>query len=247
MSGNLPVNETGDSAEGDTSSPKSSRAPRGLSSTVADQILADIFAGRMQPGERLKETALCEAFKASRPTIREALISLEASGVVERTPGAGAKVAEFRRSDIEALYEARAGILALCVMACTERMGRSVAQRLKGLTQQMQALTGSDDDIRAQHAALAIEAQRLIAVQSGNRYLSDFHEQLLNMALSRLVRQQGFAFHLATRRAESARDWLRVSRAIEKGDGTGASAAIKLLMAHSAETVLSQPIYGGAS
>ncbi|MDB5412574.1 MAG: GntR family transcriptional regulator [Rubritepida sp.] len=218
-------------------------AAQSLSATVANLIHADILSGRLLAGDRLKEAHLAEKHAISRATIREALISLEKSGVVERIPGAGARVVAFDRADIEALYEARAGVLALCATACAERIVKSVAQRLTLLVRDMQAVDASNDLSRERHAELAIRAQRLISEGSGNRYLAEFHEQLLNMALSRLVRQQGLAFHEASRRAESSRDWARVARAVDRRNGPAAAAAIHTLMAHSAEAVLSQPIY----
>lgn len=53
------------------------------------QIRAALLSGNFKVGERLpSERELCESFAVSRPTLREALRSLEAMGLLEIRPGA---------------------------------------------------------------------------------------------------------------------------------------------------------------
>ena len=55
---------------------------------VVAQLRAAILSGQVEQGERLpNERELSQAFAVSRPTVREALRSLEAMGVVEVRPG----------------------------------------------------------------------------------------------------------------------------------------------------------------
>jgi GntR family transcriptional repressor for pyruvate dehydrogenase complex len=55
---------------------------------VLDQLREAILSGRIRPGERLpSERELCEAFGVGRPTLREALRSLEAVGMIEVRSG----------------------------------------------------------------------------------------------------------------------------------------------------------------
>jgi GntR family transcriptional repressor for pyruvate dehydrogenase complex len=55
---------------------------------VVEQLREAIYAGRIRPGERLPgERRLCEEFGVGRPTLREALRSLEAVGLIEVRPG----------------------------------------------------------------------------------------------------------------------------------------------------------------
>ena len=57
---------------------------------VLDQLREAILSGRIRPGERLPgERQLCEEFGVGRPTLREALRSLEAIGMIEVRPGKG--------------------------------------------------------------------------------------------------------------------------------------------------------------
>ncbi len=55
---------------------------------IVGQLREAIYSGRLQPGERLPgERRLCEEFGVGRPTLREALRSLEAVGLIEVRPG----------------------------------------------------------------------------------------------------------------------------------------------------------------
>src|SRR3954454_5393480 len=57
---------------------------------VLEQLREAIPSGRSRPGERLpNERQLCETFGVGRPTLREALRSLEAVGMIEVRPGKG--------------------------------------------------------------------------------------------------------------------------------------------------------------
>jgi GntR family transcriptional repressor for pyruvate dehydrogenase complex len=57
---------------------------------VVAQLREAIFSGRIRPGERLPgERRLSEEFGVGRPTLREALRSLEAVGIIEVRPGKG--------------------------------------------------------------------------------------------------------------------------------------------------------------
>ena len=55
---------------------------------VVEQLREAIYAGRIRPGERLPgERRLCAELGVGRPTLREALRSLEAVGIIEVRPG----------------------------------------------------------------------------------------------------------------------------------------------------------------
>src|SRR3954453_4795296 len=83
---------------GDEPSAKRPAAPEGLfkavsssrvSQLIVDQIRLLLKEERLQPGDRLpSERELCVQFGVSRVTVREALRSLEASGLVEIRVGA---------------------------------------------------------------------------------------------------------------------------------------------------------------
>src|ERR1700732_4192994 len=68
---------------------------RKLYRQVADTIMASIESGDYKRGARLpSERDLAASFKVSRPTIREALMSLKIRGVVEARQGSGIYVTD---------------------------------------------------------------------------------------------------------------------------------------------------------
>ena len=65
-------------------------SPPKLTDPVAKQLLAEIDAGRVLPGEKLPtETRLAEQFGVSRTVIREAVSRLRQDGIVEARQGSG--------------------------------------------------------------------------------------------------------------------------------------------------------------
>jgi GntR family transcriptional regulator, transcriptional repressor for pyruvate dehydrogenase complex len=67
-----------------------------VSELIAQQIKDSIVNGTMEPGDRLPPVRrLVENFEASPASVREALKSLEASGLLTMKPGSGVFVAEL--------------------------------------------------------------------------------------------------------------------------------------------------------
>lgn len=65
----------------------------------------EIRANRIPPGAQAPEPELAERFGVSRATMREALIRLEAEGLVELIPRRGARVLPIRPDDMKEIYE----------------------------------------------------------------------------------------------------------------------------------------------
>ena len=65
---------------------------------IADRITADIKRGLYRRGRRMpSERELAEQYAVSRPTIREAIIALELSGLVEVRQGSGVYVTQWTK------------------------------------------------------------------------------------------------------------------------------------------------------
>lgn len=71
--------------------------------TVREAIMTNIF----QPGVRLRQEELAEAFGTSRIPIREALRALEYEGLVQSIPHRGFTVTRLDADDVEEVYELR--------------------------------------------------------------------------------------------------------------------------------------------
>jgi len=75
-----------------------------LKDSIRERIIKLILAGKLKPGERIKELALSRLFEVSRTPLREALISLEQLSLVRSEPNIGFTVKELSIEEIEELY-----------------------------------------------------------------------------------------------------------------------------------------------
>ena len=67
-------------------------------SVAATELIREaILDGRLEPGSRLKEEELARELGISRTPVREALLMLQAEGLIETTPNRGAVVRDARR------------------------------------------------------------------------------------------------------------------------------------------------------
>jgi DNA-binding GntR family transcriptional regulator len=84
------------------------------SGTRADEayarLRADILAGRLEPGARLKSAELCQRYDTSVGATREALSRLTAEGLVRGVPHVGYTVTPLSREDLIELTQARVEI-----------------------------------------------------------------------------------------------------------------------------------------
>ncbi len=97
-------------------------ATRRTAETLREALENDIAMGRFRPGERLDEVSLANRFAVSRTPIREALIELSATGLVEIRPRRGAYVVEIGVAGLIEMFEVMAELEGMC--------GRLAARRL---------------------------------------------------------------------------------------------------------------------
>jgi DNA-binding GntR family transcriptional regulator len=82
----------------------------------------DIFSGRLLPGASLDEEALARRFSVSRTPVREAMLQLIQSGLVEKRPRQGATVAKTDISDMIRLFEVMSELEGICAKFAARRM-----------------------------------------------------------------------------------------------------------------------------
>jgi DNA-binding GntR family transcriptional regulator len=92
----------------------SEQRPRGPAPSNVDLALEAvreaIVAGRLRPGERIKEIPLAADLGFSRAPVRDALRLLERDGLVELVPNRGAIVPELHAVDVLEVYALRASL-----------------------------------------------------------------------------------------------------------------------------------------
>ncbi|UOA33296.1 hypothetical protein DSM110093_03121 [Sulfitobacter sp. DSM 110093] len=76
-------------------------------STVQTRIRDDIIEGQLEPGSKLKIDVLQERYGTSATPLREALVFLSATGLVDRIERRGFRVAKVSSDDYMQIFEAR--------------------------------------------------------------------------------------------------------------------------------------------
>lgn len=82
----------------------------------------DIFSGTIAPGSSLDEEELARRFEVSRTPVREAILQLIESGMVEKRPRQGAVVAMTDISDLIRQFEVMSELESICARYSARRM-----------------------------------------------------------------------------------------------------------------------------
>lgn len=102
------------------------------SEKIRTEIENAIKDGTMLPGESIDEAELASQYQVSRTPIREALIQLQAQGLVTSLPRGGMIVAKMDLKQLLALWELLAELEGVAVRLACQRM---TAQELEALVQ----------------------------------------------------------------------------------------------------------------
>ena len=156
-----------------------------ISVGIADQIRSAILDGRLEPGNRLpNERDLAEQFGVSRVTVRDALRSLETSGLIQIRVGAtgGAFVTA---PSTEVVGEGISNMLVMSKVDPDEIAEARVIMEVGTVTLAVERAT--DDDIAALRA-LCDDSERAFAAGEYHTDLSRaFHSALARAAHNRAV------------------------------------------------------------
>ena len=76
-------------------------------STAYKEVRKLLLGGEVQPGQRLSHRSLAKDLGLSRSPVREALLQLEAEGLIEHRPQSGVYLREVSPQELEELYDMR--------------------------------------------------------------------------------------------------------------------------------------------
>jgi GntR family transcriptional regulator, rspAB operon transcriptional repressor len=66
-----------------------------------------LLGGEIRPGQRLSHRTLAKDLGLSRSPVREALLALEAEGIIEHRPQSGVYLRDVSPQELEELYDMR--------------------------------------------------------------------------------------------------------------------------------------------
>src|SRR3984885_10880017 len=117
-----------------------------LNASVLAQLRSDIIACRLMPNERLRVEALRERYGMGFSPLREALMRLEAEGLVELEQNKGFRVSEVSRENLFDLMRTRIEIESIALRWSLEKGGVEWEADLLGAFHRLSRQTKIDPD-----------------------------------------------------------------------------------------------------
>jgi DNA-binding GntR family transcriptional regulator len=116
-----------------------------LRAGTQDALRNAILDGKFKAGQKLVERELCEFTGASRSILREALVSLEAKGLIEHQSYRGYRVARLSARKIVEIFELRSSLETQAAELFTERASdEEIATLNEALTELERCLVNFD-------------------------------------------------------------------------------------------------------
>ena len=205
---------------------------RTLRSKVQRQLRNAILDGRYSAGQKLVERELCELTGASRSILREALVGLEASGLVESESYRGYRVTLLSVRKICEIFELRASLETQAAELFAERASDAEMVELQSLLVDLEKSVVNAD----------LPAMRLIKERYYELLFSGCRNGEIRRALENIIDRvhylRGRLMSSADRRAVSLTEMKRLTAALLARDQLAARAASLAHLAAARDAVL---------
>src|SRR3546814_18080718 len=88
-------------------------------------IETQISSGQLLPGDPISEDALITQFGVSRTPVREAMLQMQAEGMLTSLPRGGVVVAKMNVAQLFSMWELLAALEGMCARSACERMSKA--------------------------------------------------------------------------------------------------------------------------
>lgn len=187
---------------------------------IYEHLRESIVSGELKPGERLILRQIAESVGVSEIPVREAMKRLEAEGLVQLRPHAGAIVTQLEREDVVQIFETRLAVEAFAARLAAVNATADDIRHLRDLIRDMNECVDGRDALR--YGVLNREFNTVVSQASRNRYLIDTIRRL--QALT--DRARALFLWDPERLARSNREHARIVDLIERHD----AAAVEMLV-----------------
>ncbi|MCV6593680.1 MAG: GntR family transcriptional regulator [Silicimonas sp.] len=194
---------------------------RKRSDIIADQIEELIFDGTFSDGERLDEVQLSARFLVSRTPIREALLRLAQSGLVEHLPRRGVFVRQPGPIELMEMFEVMAELEATCARFAAARISDAAITDLHATNARCNEAVAAGDTNRYYRENETFHG--ILYRESGNGFL----EQECLRLQRRLQPFRRTQLRLRGRLRQSMAEHEEIVAALEAGDGSRAAEALR--------------------
>jgi len=114
---------------------------------VREEVRRLILAGELRPGERLTQQHLAKRFGVAQSVVRESLLELQFTGLVQMIDNLGIFVGRLNTASLIQAYEVREMLEGLAARDCCDRAGRADLRELTEMAAEIHKLgvAGKDD------------------------------------------------------------------------------------------------------
>jgi len=189
-----------------------------ISDQIRLRIESAIATGELEPGDAIDDAALASQHKVSRTPVREALLQLQAQGILSSTPRGGYIVAKMNLQQLLSLWELLAELEGVAVRLACERMTNEEIKALVKQHRSSQKLAKTDDMEGWQEANLKFHE----IIYEGAR--NPFLRQEVMRIRSRTGAYRRHAFGALGRITASYAQHEKILDALDKRDATAAVA-----------------------
>lgn len=196
-----------------TAAPKSKPS----SQRALETLRRMIFGGELPAGSDHLETELADRLAMSRTPVREAILALEAQGLVEIRPRRGVRILPVAPDDMRDIYDILTALESTAAERAAER--KLSDADLAGLTAAMETMerTLAANDLEAWAEADDSFHQTLVELSGNSRMVT-----LVGMMRDQVRRARLATLHLRPVPVQSNHDHRAVLEAIRKGDAATA-------------------------
>lgn len=120
-----------------------------LREVVAGQLRMMILDGELKPGQRLVEGQLAQRLGVSRNPVREAMRSLEATGLIEVVPRRGAHVSAIDKCEVHHIQQIRILLEGYVVEQAALRQDRDCMEQIRMCMEAGRQATEQGDSVTA--------------------------------------------------------------------------------------------------
>ncbi|MCP0917088.1 GntR family transcriptional regulator [Acinetobacter indicus] len=153
------------------------QATDSLSEQIAKHIGEQIISGELVEGERIQELRIAKELDVSRGSVREALLLLERTHLIEIFPRRGAIVSEMSAQQVRALFDTCSLLLGQIVQRIAETWRHHEIEQLQKLMEQIEAEYRQGHTEKFYDLIFQTLAQQQDMV--ANLYLMKFYQELL--------------------------------------------------------------------
>jgi len=195
---------------------------------VAELLLGEIFQGKLRAGQHLVIKDLSERFRVSSTPIREALVQLEGTGIIDFAPNCGAVVRKLTTADVEEVSQVRRALECEATRNACGRINLSELHELADALRRFQAAKRRNGTFVDKARRLDSQLHDLIADSCGNRFLAMEigRLKLLFRAFRDAAWDERMAINDYYRFTEEAGEHLAIVEALIDGDAKQSSRAM---------------------